>query len=146
MEVWKRLRINGLPVSCPLCQKSFPKTANDITMWHQMASQHHTMLSQNIIWHDKVNLRRFFTWWPWPLTYDLEHRTHPKSYQGPPLCRNLRPFVTRFSRERADRGKHRQTDRQTGPIYTFDRWCPEKNCKAPWQCRHFKKSIKTIQY
>ncbi len=32
---------------------------------------------------------RFSTWRPWPLTYDLDLRTHPRYYQGQCICLGL---------------------------------------------------------
>ena len=49
------------------------------------------------------------TWWPWPLTYDLDHQSRPRFYQGQSLCQILWPNIKWFGRESADILTHRQT-------------------------------------
>ena len=56
---------------------------------------------------------RFLTWWPWPLTYDLHHRSHPRYDQGQSLNQLLWSYDTRFSCESTNRQTDRQTDRHT---------------------------------
>ena len=46
------------------------------------------------MWHVCINV---FTGWPWPLTYDLEHQTCPRYYQGQPLYQISWPYVKRHN-------------------------------------------------
>ncbi len=66
--------------------------------------------------HPKLKKSRFSTWWPWPLTYDLGHRTWPRYYPDTPLCQIWCLYVKRFSCERAEWRTHGHTHTQTGPI------------------------------
>ena len=57
---------------------------------------------------------RFWAWWPWPLTYDLELRTWPRYLQPWPACQNSSLYVCSFGQDsETDGGTHRHTDRQT---------------------------------
>ncbi len=52
---------------------------------------------------------RFSTWWPWPLTYDLDHRTCLRFYQGQPLwCQYVKWFGRESANELTDRRKDTQ--------------------------------------
>ncbi len=44
------------------------------------------------------------------LTYDLDLQSYSRYCQGQPPYQTMGPYVKRFSRERADRRTHRQTD------------------------------------
>ncbi len=81
-----------------------------------------TVVWHDILCHNKVNCAliftfymprksRFFTWWPWPLTYDLEYRTRPRYCPDTSLHQFSCLYVKPFGRESV----HRQTDRRTGP-------------------------------
>ncbi len=51
----------------------------------------------------------FLTWWPWPLTYDLDLRTWPRYPSTWPSCKNSGPYVCPFTCESET---HRPTDGQ----------------------------------
>ena len=53
---------------------------------------------------------RFSTWWPWPLTYVLAHRTH---LRGQSLCQILWSYVNPFSRESIHTQRDTHTERYT---------------------------------
>ena len=52
----------------------------------------------------------FLTWWPWPLTYELDHRTWPRYGSGRPACQIPCLYAKRFNRESADRRTDTLTD------------------------------------
>ena len=45
----------------------------------------------------------FFTWWPWPLTSDLDHQTNLRYHQGQSLYQILWPYINPFNRENANK-------------------------------------------
>ena len=53
--------------------------------------------------------KHFLTWWPWPLTYDLDLWTWPRYPSTWPTHQRSGLYVCPFSRESV----HRQTDRHT---------------------------------
>ena len=55
-----------------------------------------------------IEKKFFFTWWPWPLTYDLDLRTWPRYPSTWPPCQNSGPYVCLFTRESET---HTQTHR-----------------------------------
>ncbi len=67
---------------------------------------------------------RFLFLWPWPLTYDLDHQTRLRLYQGQSLyqlyCQYIKRFGCDSANEQTDRKMERQKDTQkhgnTGPI------------------------------
>ncbi len=68
---------------------------------------------------------RFSTWRPWPLTYNLDLRTHARYYQGTYLYQILGPYFEPFSQESADR--HTHTHRRDR-FHTLDRWRGREQC------------------
>ncbi len=55
----------------------------DVTLRHDVIPRRHATLQNHTIgqcfisWHSNQKIMEitFLTWWPWPLTYDLDHRT-----------------------------------------------------------------------
>ena len=80
-------------------------------MWRHMTS-HHKPSGCTLKSYPYAPKSQFLTLWPWPLTYDLAHRTWPRYGPGRPLCKISYPYVTRFNCESA----HRRTDTHTAPI------------------------------
>ena len=82
----KEKEITSCWVIILLCHYKDVMSWRDVTPWcHQMSSWRHIATPDDVIWYDKVNLHRqtnqsddltFSTWWPWPLTYDLDLQTH----------------------------------------------------------------------
>ncbi len=92
----------------------------DVTPWCYVAHLWYYVISECMYQPRLADLKfqksHFLTWWPWPLTYDLDHRTHVRYRQGQSLHQILGPYIKRFRRERAEWQTHTQTDGQTGPI------------------------------
>ncbi len=89
------------------------------TPFCQFLFQPECSLSHDMIWHDKGNLHR--STWVWKSRNHVSQPSHLDLWpsnssrilsQVQPPYQILGPYITRFSRERADR----QTHRQTGPI------------------------------
>ncbi len=53
---------------------------------------------------------RFWVWWPWPFTYELDLRTWPRYFQPWPTCQNASLYVCSFGQDSETDG---HTDRQT---------------------------------
>ncbi len=98
----------------------------DVTWWRYIVLCCHVMAWHQTIGHNFVlchsnqkkvrkiaQTSHFLTWWPWPLTYDLDHHTWPWYGPGWHTCQISCPCVKRFCLESADRRTHRQTDRHT---------------------------------
>ncbi len=68
-------------------------TSNDV-MWHQMMSYSKSwffsMKYFNVLQYMK-KIEIFSDWWPWTLTFDLDHRTHLRYSQGSFLYQILGP-------------------------------------------------------
>ena len=59
---------------------------------------------------------RYLTWWPWPLTYHLDHKTWLRYYKGASPHQNSCPYVERFSGESAELQTDTDTPTHTGRI------------------------------
>ncbi len=59
--------------------------------------------------HVTSHRKTFLTWWPWPLTYDLDLRTWARYPSTWPTCQNAGLYVCPFGREsETDRQNHTQ--------------------------------------
>ncbi len=97
----------------------------DVIQWGHMTSRHHAMTSHDVMCQtigqglvsvnsNKKTLKKtFLTWWPWPLTYDLEHQNCPRCHQGQSLYQISWPYIKRFSCESANRQTHWHTHTYT---------------------------------
>ncbi len=63
----------------------------DVMSRYHMMSRRHAMTSHHTIDRCLVSVHSnqktlemtfFLPWWPWPLTYELDHQTHPRYSQG----------------------------------------------------------------
>ena len=63
----------------------------------------------SLIHQAKAPMKLFLTWWPWPLTYDLDLWTWPRYPSTWPTHQRSGLYVCPFSRESV----HRQTDTHT---------------------------------
>ncbi len=107
---------NTYYIECQVIQR------HDVIAWRHVTLWRHGLTSYDVLCHGREILQnqnhlkfrnsRFSTWWPWPLTYDLDLQTHPRYYQGQCLHQILGPYVKRFSRESVHRHTHRHTDRR----------------------------------
>ncbi len=61
----------------------------------------------------KTPLIHFLTWWPWPLTYDLDLWTWPRYSSTGHTHQKSCPYVCPFSRESGNTHTDRHTDTQT---------------------------------
>ena len=84
--------------------------------WTHMKPLHALMSIVGQKTHAITPKLHFSTGWPWPLTYDLEHRPCPRCHQGKSLYQILWPYVSRFSHESVHTRTHRHTHRQTAPF------------------------------
>ncbi len=96
---------------------------HDMTSWrHKVTSWRHSVTSFDVICYDKVNLHgpthkklqntHFWTWRPWPLTYDPDLRTHSRYHQGrsayqilnlKSVCLTVQPWESWITDRRTDR-------------------------------------------
>ncbi len=96
-----------------------------LTDWHPqrpITSYCDVMTSTLHIWHHHISFEidqirnswksHFLASWPWPLTYDLDHRTWPRFYLGQCPYQFLSPYLKWFSCESAElqTHTHRHTD------------------------------------
>ena len=124
------------PASCPLCQCFCRKMSwcdittswcdvtwrCDVMAWRQMTSCHDRMCKD--LTHQKLRKSRFSTWWPWPLTYDLDLQSHLRYYQGQSI-HQIRVSKSNASAVRALTDRHTRTHTLThrrGRFHTLDRW------------------------
>ncbi len=70
----------------------------------------------------KTHVKHFLTWWPWPLTYDLDLWTWPRYPSIWPTYQKAGPYVLPFGREsgntQTDRHTHTHTHRRCQNYYT----------------------------
>ncbi len=67
------------------------------------------LASFELLWWNLIG-KRFLTWWPWPLTYDLDLQTWPRYHSTWPTYQNSRLHVCPFTAE-----SETHTDTQTMP-------------------------------
>ena len=87
---------------------------NDVILWRHMTAWRQHVASQEVLTsHDRpgfvsclsnqkkvsrITRSHFLTWWPWPLTYDLDNQTWPRYGAGRPPCQISCLYVQQFSR------------------------------------------------
>ncbi len=84
--------------------------------WMHMKPLHAIMSIMGQKAQPKTPKLHFSTWWPWPLSYDLDHQTRPRCHQGQSLCQILWLYINQFYRESAHTLTHRHTHTQTPPF------------------------------
>ena len=67
----------------------------------------------------------YLTWWPWPLTYDLDLWSWPRYSSTWPTYQKSGPYVCPFAREIGSRQTHTQIDRQC-QNYVADAGCKKE--------------------
>ena len=103
---WKRLSVHVPPAS-GIFKVLLPK-------WHHFMMSHDGVTSHHrprFCYHP-IQIRRiarkshFLTWWTYPLTYDLDHRTWPRYGPGWPTRKISFTYIKQFGRENADTHRH----------------------------------------
>ncbi len=125
-QKWKRLSVDAPPALCPPCQYTCPKVSQQAYLqcmiWFDVVTSRcyilwlHGVTSCDTTCHDReatqVNLSETpkitvlnmatLTFDLWPMTYDLDLRTHPRYYLGPSSYQFLGSYLQPFSLESAN--------------------------------------------